>query len=379
MAILAIYLDSTGHRDWGLRPERLPGPVLCFYPAALDSAFGGLPWGDGVTPIRVPDDEGAALTDATLLAATAGTRAGGAPVFAARLDYLATHCSLAFLYDGSVHRWLDSLGAGPVCYRHQDGPFPPDIVGGGGMPATLTSTHHGDLTPVLLRRDPRPKALIIGDSHTQYLFTNGDLIGQRAVVVEPLTLGGRELLKVTRHLGAVTMHGLSSGAALNADAFREHGLGEGDTVVTVCGEIDIRAHVLRVAARTRQAPEAVVRHLCARFAATLHASVQAFGRLEVIVAGPAPPLEVERIEGNTIEVAGSIEERVRCTRLMRNELAMQCARRGWSFLDVYGAFADERGALDVARSDLFCHVSHHHKGPALAALHERLSAAAPVR
>jgi hypothetical protein len=74
MATLAIYLDSTRHRDWGLRPERLPGPVLCFYPDALESACGGLPWGDGVTPIRVSDAEGAALTDAALLAATAGAR-----------------------------------------------------------------------------------------------------------------------------------------------------------------------------------------------------------------------------------------------------------------------------------------------------------------
>jgi hypothetical protein len=369
---LAIGLTSMRHRDWGLHPERMGHPCVLVHPPALAAYLRDLPLHPSVRTVQVTEALAERADETRAVLAAAAGQAPARALFAAREYFVYGLLNFILLYEGAVHAWLEAEGAGGICYRRHDGAFEPDLAGGFETDAApwveRTSTHVGDLNLVLLRDDPRPKTLVFGDSHALFLFTAVDLIGARDVVLELVHPCGRPELKVSRHLGAVTMHGLASGAMVNAGFFREHGLVPGDRIVAVAGEIDIRSHVMRIARRDGVPADTVVRELCARFTATLESAVRAFGRLEVVVAGPAPPLEVERVDGNTVAVVGTIAERVRTTQVMRRELETQCARRGWSYLDVYENFADATGALDIERSDRFCHVSHLHKTPAVEAL-----------
>ncbi|MGE0040634.1 MAG: hypothetical protein AB7H88_11895 [Vicinamibacterales bacterium] len=360
------------HRDWGLRPERIGHPCVLVHPPALAGYLRDLPLPPAVRTVVHEGTSPPAGSEAGAVLAVARRAVPDGPLYAATESFVCERLNFVFLYEGAVHAWLDTAAGEEICYRQNDGPYEPDLVGGCAVDsASLVdrrSTRTGDLALALLQADPRPKTLVLGDSHTLYLFTAADLIGARGIVVEAIAPRGRPELKVTHHLGPVTMHGLTSGAWLNAAFLREHGLSEGDRVVVVAGEIDVRNHIVRIARRDGISIDGVVRDLCARFVATLEAAARAFGPLGVVVAGPAPPLEVERIDGNEVAVFGTIAERVEATGLMRRELARHCARRGWDFLDVHPHYARPDGTLDVAQSDLFCHVSHHFKGPAVMAL-----------
>lgn len=345
--VLVTSLDSPSFRQWGLQAERIPAPCVVL-------------------------DARAAIHEALHLGRTAFPEARA--VCYAQPEFLAAFFSQHYLYEGGLHRWLAQASSYPLVFRRIDTTAPADLLcvhasAIDGADPCAPSTHTGEIELDLLRDDTRRKTLVFGDSHVFNLYTNVALIGGRGVVVERVRVHGVDELKVSRHIGSVTMHRLSTRGELNAKFFRTYGLRPGDRVVAVCGEIDVRNHVGRVALAHGIPVAHVIEELCGRFCSTLAAAVAQFGPLRVVLSCPTPPLDFARLDpSNVVAHWGTLEERIAATHIMRQCLARESRARGWGLIDVYDLYADAQGALDFARSDKFCHVAHAHKGPAVAAL-----------
>ncbi|MGE3274700.1 MAG: hypothetical protein AB7O67_06280 [Vicinamibacterales bacterium] len=352
LPVLVTCLESPAYRDWGLAPERIPAPVL-----AIEGPAG--------PPAEVLARAFEAFPDATRACL-------------ARAAFLYEHFNFGYLYEGALHRWLAERPEDPFAFRRVVMPWPADLLmvsrdTRAAADLDMPCSAAGEIELELLAYDPRPKTLVFGDSHVWNLFTRVDLIGSRGVVIEPMDVPGGHL-KISRHMGPLTMHRLAGDADLTASFFRGYGIRPGDRVVAVCGEIDVRNHVVRIAEREGRPTADVVSDLCGRFCDRLAAVVAECGPLDVVVACPTPQIDYQQLGRADVEHAGTVAQRVSCTQVMRRCLAAACATRGWTLLDVHDEFATADGTLDLDRSDRFCHVAHGEKGPALDALHRIIEA-----
>jgi hypothetical protein len=211
--VLVAYLDPARCRAWGLEPERVPMPFVALpqpleVREALAAGFAAYPQGERVAYVAQ--------------------------------EFLCEFFNFATLYEGGLHRWLEASPHDPLVFRRLDGPEPPDVFCVSRQSLATADplgprTDEGEIELALLPEDPRPKTLVFGDSHVWNLYTQVRLIGKRGVVVDVVHAGGVEQLKISRHVGPVTMHRLASRGELTADFFRTYGVRPGDRVVAVCG------------------------------------------------------------------------------------------------------------------------------------------------
>ncbi len=342
---LISSLDDPKHRDYGLLAERIPQPFL-HVPGSFD----------------IP----------TALAAGRAAFPKADRYCFAQPEFLSEFFSLDYLYEGALHRWLDAVRADPLIFRRIVLPQPPDLVCvSAAALATLDvdapHTHELELERFILRTDPRRKTFVFGDSHVWNLYTAVHLIGMRGVVVEAIDVAGRRELKVSRHLGPFTMHRLAERGELDAALFRDYGVRDGDLVVAVCGEIDIRNHIGRIATEWGTPRASLITDLASRFCRRLEFALTDL-RVRVALSCPTPPLDFAEVARTDVEHVGTIAERIDSTREMTRCLRREAAQRGWEVLDLAADYEDSRGALRAELSDRFCHVDHARKGPACESL-----------
>ncbi len=343
---LISCLDNPEYRAYGLLAERIPQPFLNL-PAPL-----GL---------------------AAALAARRAAFPNATKFCYAQPQFLSAFFSLDLLYAGALHQWLDHASRDPLVFRRIVIPGPPDLVcvSATQIPEVnddAIATHELEIERWILQADSRRKTFVFGDSHVWNLYTDVQRIGMRGVVVEVLDLPTGQELKISRHLGAFTMHRLAERGELTAQFFRDYGVRGGDRVVAVCGEIDIRNHIGRIAA-SRGFPRApLIADLCTRFCRRLEFALEELQPVEVAISCPTPPLDFAQIGRDDVEHFGSIEDRIDSTRVMAQCLRLEAERRGWAVINLSGDYEDGRGAMRPELSDQFCHVSHYHKGPATDAL-----------
>lgn len=343
---LISCLDSPEFRAYGLYEERIPGPFL-----NLSARLG----------VRDALEAGrAAFPDATHYCYADG-------------EFLSGFFSLDYLYEGALHRWLEAQPVNPLVFRRVVLHNLPDLVCAtpdrfADLRDDAAATHEVELERWMLRADLRRKTFIVGDSHVWNLYTDLARIGLRGVVVEALRVDGMPELKVSRHLGPFTMHRLAERGELQDALFREYGLRNGDRVVAVCGEIDIRNHVGRIATEWGIPRAQLIADLASRFCRRLEFALGGFQHLTVALSLPTPPLDFAEVGRTDVEHVGSIEDRIDSTREMARCLTREAAARGWRVIDLAPDYEDSRGALRAELSDRFCHVGHGHKAAALDAL-----------
>lgn len=343
---LISCLDNPEYRAYGLLAERIPQPFLNL-PAPLGLAA-------ALAAGR------AAFPDATKYCY-------------AQPQFLSAFFSLDLLYAGALHQWLDQSGSDPLVFRRIVIPGPPDLVCVTAAQITelgedAVATHELEIERWILQTDARRKTFVFGDSHVWNLYTDVQRIGMRGVVVEALNLPSGQELKISRHLGAFTMHRLAERGELTAQLFRDYGVRRGDRVVAVCGEIDIRNHIGRISAKVGIPRAPLIADLCTRFCRRLEFALEELQPVEVALSCPTPPLDFAQVGRDDVEHFGSIEDRIDSTRVMAQRLRYEAERRGWAIIDLSKAYEDSRGALRAELSDRFCHVEHSHKGPATDAL-----------
>jgi hypothetical protein len=343
LPVLVAAFDGFIPQDWGLEPTRIPAPFVALEhqlpaPAAIAAGFSAFP-------------------EASKVAVVDGA-------------FLGQFFNRDYLYEGALHRWLADAPEDPLVFRRQETGEVADILcvtraSAAQAHPLAVSTHSGEIELELLRADPRRKTFVFGDSHVWNLYAATDRIGLRGVVVETVHVHGGEQLKVCRHQGPVTMHRWATGDELTPDYFRQYGVRDGDWVVAVCGEIDIRNHIGRIAHERGVPASRVIQELCSRFGARLASALRDLD-VNVALSCPIPPLDFAELgRPDVVAHVGTIEERIATTLAFRARLMAEARGREWSVLDVYDAFADSRGALEVTRSDYFCHVGHDHKRPAV--------------
>jgi hypothetical protein len=119
------------------------------------------------------------------------------------------------------------------------------------------------------------------------------------------------------------------------------------------GEIDVRAHIARIAAESCRPVTAVIAELVAAY---LDAVANARKGRPVAICAVTPPATNEMVAAGRLPMFGTVEERIGITRLLNEELERGAAARGFLFCNPYEGYSDELGRLRAEYSDGNVHI-----------------------
>lgn len=140
--------------------------------------------------------------------------------------------------------------------------------------------------------------------------------------------------------------------------YRNYGVAKDATVVSVFGEIDVRAHIMRVIQSTSSTITDFIDNLVALYVATVrHAFINSEARTQII-AGLVPPCPGMSAGG--FAVVGTPDQRVGLTTAINDRLRFSCRLFGFGYLDQYTPFAADDGTLAPQWTDDGLHISRKH-------------------
>jgi hypothetical protein len=161
------------------------------------------------------------------------------------------------------------------------------------------------------------------------------------------------------YLGPVTMHrvGRDGQGILNISG----AVCEGDTVVFVFGEIDVRCHIGKQRDERGRSLSEVIGILVNKYMMTISENVKQYKHLKVVIMSSTPPCDSDPAF-ISLPVHGSLQDRVRINNSLCDELARACNERGYYFLDIRPYFSSLDGSLKFELSDGIVHVGlpHNH-------------------
>ena len=202
---------------------------------------------------------------------------------------------------------------------------------------------------------------VIGDSHIFTCLTRPEELGCRANILSanPDRSADSRVppLLFSHHAGSVTMHRAGRAGMLHTYA-RDYRVRDGDTVVWVFGEVDVRCHIVRQQEFVGRELGEVVDTLVTKFVANMIALQRDYPHLTQVVFAPIPPLDNSNYTSEAFPIHGSIDQRIACRALLVAQLESACRQHHLLFLDIGPQFATARGDLDWDRSDQFCHLGH---------------------
>lgn len=404
---LVTAVDSDEPIKWGLDVSRIAVPTVLLCPAEMAAAFRERGPSADVHLVTVARAERLSIRD-KLDALHETCRAEDHPgdgYFWVNAELLYQHLSFEFLYADVLARALRELGAGGA-YFQMPGYDPGSFFGGprhtleaayhrcDGNPAQLFETLPGGNSPAplfraafgvnapvdlnlnLARLIEEPILHVAGDSHVYNCFTPNTAIGCRAnVLVRTRDVSAIPVpyaYQFSHHLGGRTMHHAGRPGALLAVA-AQCGLKDGDAVVWVFGEIDVRCHILKRHKEDGRPLAEVIDTLARHYIRSILEVRHRHPRTRHVVFAPIPPLDNPHYSSDSLPVFGSIEERIALTRQLRAALAASCARHDIWFLDVAAPFETERGDLRWELSDHFCHIASSYQAPILERLYTALA------
>jgi len=238
----------------------------------------------------------------------------------------------------------------------------PRVSAGPGALRRWNDPHPVD-EPNLYLSEARTQAVVhvIGDSHIFTCFTRPEELAFRANVLSanPDRGAGSRVppLLFSHHAGSVTMHRAGRPGMLHTYA-RDYRVRDGDTVVWVFGEVDVRCHIVRQQEFVGRDLGEVVDTLVANFVANMVALRDDYPDLTQVVVAPIPPLDNSNYASEQFPIHGSIDQRIACRALLVAQLESACRQHHLHFLDIGPQFATPRGDLEWEKSDKFCHLRH---------------------
>jgi hypothetical protein len=197
-----------------------------------------------------------------------------------------------------------------------------------------------------LVRRRSPRLFAIGDSHSVALWGG---TGVRVIHLGPITANraGRE--GELARLVVVRIFGPRSAQA--SHILLRVVIRPGDGVVLFFGEIDVRAHFADRIDDYGSA-EGLARSLATRLSAEA-VRLADITKANVGIASVTPPADISDAE---LPTRGTIDDRVRWTKLLNQEFGALCERSGIRFVDTYHDYADDSGQLTEAISDGSVHI-----------------------
>lgn len=204
---------------------------------------------------------------------------------------------------------------------------------------------------------------VLGDSHAFFCFNNT----QSGITADEMSTfhyvkdGKSCSLSFYIHwLGSRTMHrvGRDGLSGLNIKRF---GVKEGDVVVFLFGEVDVRCHIGKQRDQFKRSQAEVIQTLASNYLRTIYENKRQYKNITCIVASVTPPCD--RGYNPSYPFYGPLQDRVRITQELNEALSLHGQRLGIHFLDIYSMYAQEDGSLGVALSDGIVHISPRHNGP----------------
>jgi hypothetical protein len=163
------------------------------------------------------------------------------------------------------------------------------------------------------------------------------------------------------HIGAILCHSFGREGRGRVD-IRGLGLRDGDSVIFCMGEIDSRCHVNRQSERQgvsfRDIIDALVEAYMIAIAdnvAGLDVSLRCVGVYNIV-----PSVEFHTVVQHAnpdFPQVGTDEERREYVMYFNYRLRVECAKRGFLFVDVFAPYADARGFLRKEYSDDSVHIA----------------------
>lgn len=140
--------------------------------------------------------------------------------------------------------------------------------------------------------------------------------------------------------------------------YKNYGVAKDAAVVSVFGEIDVRAHIMRVVQSTSDTITNFIDNLVSQYVAVVRQAFIASEARMQIIAGLVPPCPGMSVGG--FEVAGTPEQRVEITNAINDRLRFSCRLFGFRYLDQYTPFAADDGTLAPQWTEDGLHISRKH-------------------
>lgn len=198
---------------------------------------------------------------------------------------------------------------------------------------------------------------VVGDSHAFFCFNN-TLSGITKDEISVFNYNHDGInLKVPFYihwLGSRTMFRVGRDS-INGLNVRHFSIKEGDVVVFVFGEIDVRIHIGSQRDERRRDLNEIISTLVDKYMKTILANKKQYTNLTCVVASVMPPSDNNY--NPVLPYHGSLGDRVKITQLLNQQMKQSCQMHDLIYLDIYSLFASHRdGSLITELSDGIVHV-----------------------
>lgn len=203
-----------------------------------------------------------------------------------------------------------------------------------------------------------PSIRIVGDSHSVNSFCNpGEEQGTWSLAYE------EKLVSVPfsiYNMYGVTMHRIGRDGLSLLEKWRRDLIGakNGDTLVFVFGEIDVRCHILKQSKKQNISIDEVISKLVNSYLRTIIDYKNLYEQLNVVVFNTLPPIDYIHLP--PYEQYGTLEERVIIAKKLNQALKDKCDEYEIKFLDIYNLFSQMDGSMNPDLSDGSVHISPYH-------------------
>ncbi|MDP4025993.1 hypothetical protein Q8W71_25500 [Methylobacterium sp. NEAU 140] len=177
---------------------------------------------------------------------------------------------------------------------------------------------------------------VFGDSHGNYLFSRTEQTILHCTV-------GRTMHRVARD-------GI-------ADMVQPVHLGVDDTVIFVFGEIDVRCHLLRVAASKGRSLQEEANDLADRYITALRNAFAGFpSRPRICIMGVVPPID-PLVQNPILPHTGTLSERLVAWFLLNEALRAQAQKYKCVYVEIPARYRSLDGSLKRRYSDGIAHIA----------------------
>jgi len=185
--------------------------------------------------------------------------------------------------------------------------------------------------------------MVYGDSHAKYFFS----------AIKNVHL---------EWLGPVTMHRVGRDRAW---FLKERVKFSCDLGIFVFGEIDVRCHIEKTSLALGSTIEALILDLAQRYISAI-SSISPFHRN--VIVGVPPPADGPGLVNEKFPVFGTIQNRIRITKILNHRLAYESSKAGLLYLGIPTIFENSEGKLDPKISDGSVHVNPCYSWPIVKSL-----------
>lgn len=198
---------------------------------------------------------------------------------------------------------------------------------------------------------------VFGDSHASFCFSNQGHLQEieRSFFSYKHDNTIYEVPFVIHWLGPRTMYRVGRDGLFGLNIVH-YGVQEGDVVVFIFGEIDVRVHIGRQCEDKGRDLDEIVDTLTSRYIHTLVQNKNLYNNIIFVLASVIPPAPNRVSDTREYPVYGEVQDRVLIAKKLNANLKALAFKNGFLFLDIYSLYADEDGILRAELSDGHVHI-----------------------